>query len=62
LWFGHFVLSATKYHFVLLPAVVTDVRTFLTKMDEEDVRALTHNIRLLKEQFKDDETPKAAWR
>jgi hypothetical protein len=29
-------------------------------MDEEDVRVLARNIHLLKEQFKDDETPKAA--
>jgi len=41
-------------------AVVNDVRTFLRKMDEEDVRALTQNIRLLKEQFEDSEYQKAA--
>ena len=43
-----------------LYAVVTDVRTFLSKMDEEDVQSLARNIGLLKEQFKDDESPKAA--
>lgn len=35
-----------------LCAVVTDVRTFLNKMDDEEVRALSHNIHLLKERFK----------
>jgi DNA invertase Pin-like site-specific DNA recombinase len=43
-----------------LSAVVTDVRTFLTKMNADDVRVLAQNIRLLKEQFNDDETSKAA--
>jgi hypothetical protein len=41
-------------------AVITDVRTFLKKMKYEDVRALTQNIRLLKEQFEDGEDRKAA--
>jgi DNA invertase Pin-like site-specific DNA recombinase len=43
-----------------LCAVVTDVRTRLKKMDDEEVRALAHNLGLLKEQFKDDQTSKAA--
>jgi hypothetical protein len=41
-------------------AVVNDVRTFLNKMDDEAVQALTANIRLLKEQFEASEYRKVA--
>jgi hypothetical protein len=41
-------LCGTFSHLV---AVITDVRTFITKCDEEDLQALVQNIRLLKEQF-----------
>ncbi len=41
-------------------AVITDVRTFVSKMDDADVQALIQNIRLLKEQFERGESQQAA--
>ncbi len=44
---------------LLRGAVINDVRTFLKKMDEEELETLTHNIRLLKERFNDQEVSEA---